>query len=194
MAFAQLLTARLGDADCGFWSLRNRHHLWSGKACRHAEPGQHHVLHEVGLDRLPVHAHGRSHWQDLGRHSSHARDEQQNLEELLHRPHCIEHRHQYRHDVLYSHVMLARSYAMEPHASGTLQHSAEECHELHPRRSVVIRFISPGLRRGLIRTPLGSAAISDLVLAVAPIMILWDVKISLNSKLLLCGLLSIGFL
>ncbi|KAL8784333.1 MAG: hypothetical protein Q9213_004042 [Squamulea squamosa] len=38
-----------------------------------------------------------------------------------------------------------------------------------------------------------STAISDLVLAGAPIILLWNVKISKNSKFLLCGLLSIGF-
>ena len=41
---------------------------------------------------------------------------------------------------------------------------------------------------------IASAAISDMVLAVAPIILLWNIKISKNAKFLLCGLLSLGFL
>jgi len=38
----------------------------------------------------------------------------------------------------------------------------------------------------------GSAAITDLILAIAPIPLLWNVKTSKKTKWLLCGLLSIG--
>jgi len=40
----------------------------------------------------------------------------------------------------------------------------------------------------------GSAALSDLVLAVAPVILLWGVQIDMQSKLLLCGLLGLGLL
>lgn len=38
------------------------------------------------------------------------------------------------------------------------------------------------------------AAGYDILLAVAPIILLWDVKIDIHKKMLLCGLLALGFL
>ena len=66
----------------------------------------------------------------------------------------------------------------------------------------VISYIQGGTRHSLPKFPayetdkllLATAAVSDLVLAVAPIFLLWDVKISKKSKWLLCGLLALGLL
>lgn len=39
-----------------------------------------------------------------------------------------------------------------------------------------------------------SAAVYDVLLALSPIFLLWKVQISFHRKLLICGLLSLGFL